>query len=119
MSTFINTISCILVTLFIFANSVVEQVQVGQVVRLAGQHSDADSCGTLVWAQAEEEVWWPAEALDPHHLPPGRLIPATAIAGKTANAEALPGYIVMQTECVAYWACRQLMTCRMKTEIQA
>ena len=66
-------------------------MQVGQVVRLAGQSSDADSCGTLVWAQAEEDVWWPAEALDPFEMPPGRSLPPAALAGKF-----LPGARRMQ-----------------------
>ena len=52
-----------------------------EVVRLGGQHSDADACGTLVWAQTEGGVWWPAETLDPFHLPPGRALPPAALAG--------------------------------------
>ena len=52
-----------------------------EVVRLGGQHSDADACGALVWAQTEGDVWWPAEALDPFHMPPGRPLPPAALAG--------------------------------------
>ena len=52
-----------------------------EVVRLGGAHSDADACGTLMWAQTEGEIWWPAEVLDPFRLPPGRPLPPAAMAG--------------------------------------
>ena len=52
-----------------------------EVVRLGGAHSDADACGTLMWAQTEGEIWWPAEVLDPFQLPPGRPLPPAALAG--------------------------------------
>jgi len=57
-------------------------MQMSEVVRLGGQHSDADGCGMLVWAQTDGSLWWPAEALDPFHLPPARSLPPAALAGQ-------------------------------------
>ena len=56
-------------------------VQMSEVVRLGGQPHETDACGILVWAQTEGDVWWPAEALDPFHMPPGKALPADALAG--------------------------------------
>ncbi len=56
-------------------------VQMSEVVRLGGQHNDADACGMLVWAQTDGSLWWPAEALDPFHMPPGKGLPPAALAG--------------------------------------
>ena len=57
-------------------------MQMSEVVRLGGEHSDADGCGMLVWAQTDGSLWWPAEALDPFHLPPARSVPPAALAGQ-------------------------------------
>ena len=58
-------------------------MQMSEVVRLGGEHSDADGCGMLVWAQTDGSLWWPAEALDPFHLPPARSLPPAALAGQS------------------------------------
>ncbi|KAL0032292.1 hypothetical protein WJX79_002892 [Trebouxia sp. C0005] len=59
--------------------------EMSEVVRLGGQHSDADGCGMLVWAQTDGSLWWPAEALDPLHLPPARSLPPAALAELTLS----------------------------------
>lgn len=51
------------------------------VVRLDGDASDAESVGELVWARMQSGMWWPAEVLDPHHMPRGRVLPPGALAG--------------------------------------
>ena len=66
-------------------SGIVMAVQMSEVVRLGGGHSDADACGPLVWAQTEGNIWWPAETLDPFHMPPGRALPAAALAGMGCN----------------------------------
>jgi len=60
------------------------RAQMQAVVRLDGDASDAESVGELVWARMQSGLWWPAEVLDPHHLPRGRLLPPGAIAGARA-----------------------------------
>ncbi|KAL0049698.1 hypothetical protein WJX82_007869 [Trebouxia sp. C0006] len=59
--------------------------EMSEVVRLGGEHSDADGCGMLVWAQTDGSLWWPAEALDPFHLPPARSVPPAALAELTLS----------------------------------
>ncbi|DBA96588.1 TPA: hypothetical protein ACH3X1_015451 [Trebouxia sp. C0004] len=59
--------------------------EMSEVVRLGGQHSDADGCGMLVWAQTDGSLWWPAEVLDPFHLPPARSLPPAALAELTLS----------------------------------
>ena len=56
-------------------------MQMSEVVRLGGQQCDAEACGILVWAQSEGSLWWPAEALDPFQMPPGKQLPPAALAG--------------------------------------
>ena len=51
-------------------------------MRLDGDASDAESVGDLVWARMQSGMWWPAEVLDPHHMPRGRVLPPGALAGK-------------------------------------
>jgi hypothetical protein len=67
------------------------RAQMQAVVRLDGDASDAESVGELVWARMQSGLWWPAEVLDPHHMPRGRLLPPGAIAGaRPPRRSALP-----------------------------
>lgn len=85
-------------------------VQMSEVVRLGGQHSDADGCGMLVWAQTDGSLWWPAEALDPLHLPPARSLPPAALAGqKFANMTSYTcllhdHYVLLRTKARQLWS---------------
>lgn len=47
---------------------------------LAGRN--ADTVGQLVWAKFPGGLWWPAEVLDPFHLPLGRSLPLGAVSGE-------------------------------------
>ena len=71
-------------------------MQMSEVVRLGGGHSDADACGPLVWAQTEGSIWWPAETLDPFHMPPGRALPAAALAGMERIASCMLPPVVIR-----------------------
>lgn len=53
-----------------------------RITRLQGYTPDVDTLGTLVWARTPAGVWWPGEALDPHHMPPTRAVPPLASAGE-------------------------------------
>lgn len=70
-----------------------------EVVRLSGQHNDADACGMLVWAETEGSIWWPAEALDPLDMPPGRPLPPAALSGQASALSTLGSYCCLA--CVA------------------
>ncbi|BDA51428.1 probable BsuMI modification methylase subunit YdiP at N-terminal half [Coccomyxa sp. Obi] len=45
-----------------------------RITRLQGYTTDVETLGTLVWLRNTNGTWWPGEALDPHHLPPTRVI---------------------------------------------
>lgn len=60
----------------------VVSLQAVKIMRLPGYTPDVDTLGTLVWARTPAGVWWPGEALDPHHMPPTRSIPQLAAAGE-------------------------------------
>ena len=64
-------------------------MQMSEVVRLGGQQCDAEACGILVWAQSEGSLWWPAEALDPFQMPPGKQLPPAALAGQSRLSHGL------------------------------
>ena len=66
-----------------------QRAQMSEVVRL-GQPHETDACGILVWAQSEGDIWWPAEALDPFHMPPGKSLPADALAGAVTASSHVP-----------------------------
>eukprot|EP00884_Botryococcus_braunii_P018914 jgi/Botrbrau1/5706/Bobra.0071s0038.1 len=56
-----------------------------RVVRLRGSVKDGETLGPLVWCAFHARgggapVWWPAEMLDPFHLPPTRSLPLGAAA---------------------------------------
>ena len=44
-----------------------------------------------MWGRIAPSVWWPGEALNPLHLPPGRSLPQGATSGMAALHPSLPG----------------------------
>ena len=77
--------------------------QMSEVVRLSGQSSDADACGLLVWAETDGSIWWPAEALDPHDMPPGRPIPPAALSGQASAIPTLAASCIALVGCVSWY----------------